>query len=121
VLGEQTPPAFHVERAPLRGAPGVRVRGEVDIATAPELTAVLDAAIRESRGAFVLDLCDVGFLDSSGVNVVLRARAMLGRADRALAVVCPPGPARHIFEVAGITDPPATYSSKRPVASRSRS
>jgi anti-anti-sigma factor len=92
----------------------------VDIGTAPELTAVLDAAIRDSRGAFILDLCDVEFLDSSGVNVVLRTLAMLGRSDRALAVVCPHRPVRQVFEVAGIADLLALFDSRDQVAASLR-
>jgi anti-sigma B factor antagonist len=110
------PPGFAVEPAPLSGAPGVLVRGEVDIDTAPKLTAALDAAIRESRGAFVVDLCEVAFLDSSGVGVLVRARAVLGSEDRALVVVCPPGPARRIFEVAGIADVLALFDSRAEAA-----
>ena len=97
-------PGLAVERAHFSGAPGVLLRGEMDLDTAPQLTATLDAAIRESRGAFVIDLCDVTFLDSSGVGVLVRARALLGREERALLIICPPGPARRIFELAGIDD-----------------
>ena len=93
-----------VDRAYFSGAPGVLLRGAMDLGTASRLAAVLDAAIRESRGAFVLDLCDVTFLDSSGVSVLVRARAVLGREERALLIICPPGPARRIFELAGIDD-----------------
>ena len=93
-----------VARARSSRAPGVLLRGAMDLGTASGLTATLDAAIRESRGAFVIDLCDVTFLDSSGVSVLVRARAMLGREERALLIVCPPGPARRIFELAGIDD-----------------
>jgi anti-sigma B factor antagonist len=106
------PPAFAVEPAPLSGAPGVLVRGEIDIDTAPKLTAALDAAIRESGGAFVVDLCDVDFLDSSGVSVLVHARAVLGREDRDLVIVCPPGSARRIFELAGIDDLLALFDSR---------
>ena len=84
--------------------PGLTVRGEIDIATSPQLKLALDTAIRESVGAFVLDLCDVEFLDSSGLNLVLRARAMLARDERALAIVCPAGPARRVMEIAGVDD-----------------
>jgi anti-sigma B factor antagonist len=98
------PPPLAIERAHVAGAPGVRVRGEVDMETAPLLTTALDAAIRETRDAFVVDLCDVAFLDSSGVTVLVRARALLGREERALLIICPPGPARRIFELAGIDD-----------------
>jgi anti-anti-sigma factor len=55
------------------------VRGEVDIATSPRLTGVLDEAIRASVGTIIVDLREVGFLDSSEVNVLVRARAVLGR------------------------------------------
>ena len=97
-------PGLAVDRAHFSGAPGVLLRGELDLGTAAQLTATLDAAIRESRGAFVIDLCEVTFLDSSGVSVLVRARAVLGREERALLIVCPPGPARRIFELAGIAD-----------------
>ena len=97
-------PGLAVERAHFSGASGVLLRGELDLGTAAQLTATLDAAIRESRGAFVIDLCDVTFLDSSGVSVLVRARAVLGREERALLIICPPGPARRIFELAGIDD-----------------
>ena len=110
------PPCFTVEPAPLLGAPGLLVRGDVDIDTAPRLTEALDAAIRETRGAFVVDLCEVDFLDSSGVNVLVRARAVLGREDRSLVVICPPGPARRIFEVAGIADLLALFDSRERAA-----
>jgi len=110
------PPAFAIERAPLLGAPGVLVRGEVDLATAPTLTEELDAAMRDGVGAFVVDLCDVTFLDSSGMTVLLHARAFLGRDDRDLVVVCPPGSVRRIFEVAGIDDLFAMFESRAEAA-----
>lgn len=97
-------PGLAVDRAHFSGAPGVLLRGVMDLDTASRLTATLDAAIRESRGAFVIDLCDVTFLDSSGVSVLVRSRAVLGREERALLIICPPGPARRIFELAGIDD-----------------
>ena len=106
------PPDFAVEPAPLSGAPGVLVRGELDMATAAELSATLDAAIRDTPGAFIVDLSETTFLDSSGLNVLLRARAILGRADRALVIVCPPGRARRVFEVAGIVDLLALFDTR---------
>jgi anti-sigma B factor antagonist len=110
------PPDFEVERAPLAGAPGVRVRGEVDISTAPRLTEILDAAIRESDGAFVVDLSDLAFLDSTGVSVLIRARALLGRDERPLLIICPPGPARRIFDIAGIADLLTLFDSHQQAA-----
>ena len=111
----EPPPVFQVE-ATSSGAPGVIVHGEVDISTASQLTEALEAAIRDSLGAFVIDLSDVQFVDSSGVNVLVRARAVLGSQERALAVVCPPGPARRIFEVAGIADLLALFDTREAAA-----
>jgi len=110
------PQAFEVDDAGPRGAPGVVVRGEVDIDAVPALVVALDAAIRSSAGAFVLDLCEVEFLDSSGLGVLLRARALLGRDERALAVICPPGPVRRLFDVAGIADLLFLFSTREEAA-----
>jgi anti-sigma B factor antagonist len=115
-VSERLPRPFEIADAGLGGAPGVAVRGEVDVSAVPALATALDAAIRESEGAFVIDLCDVDFLDSSGVTLLLRARALLGREDRQLVVVCPPGPVRRIFEVAGIVDLLALFESREAAA-----
>ena len=89
---------------PLSGVPGVQLGGELDISNAQAVEELLDAAILTSTGAFVVDLCDVDFLDSSAINLLMRARAQLGRQDRQLILVCPPGPVRRVFELAGISD-----------------
>jgi anti-sigma B factor antagonist len=106
------PRPFAVDDAGLHDAPGVSLHGEIDIAASPALEEAIGAAIRESTGAFVIDLSDVEFLETSGLHVLLRARGLLGREDRALAVICPPGPVRRLFEVAGSADVFVLYSSR---------
>jgi anti-anti-sigma factor len=98
------PPQLEIVDAALAGAPGVAVRGEIDVASVTELEMALDAAIHSSTGAFVLDLDGVQFLDSSGLSAILRARALLARTERELAIVCRPGPVRRLFDVAGVAD-----------------
>ena len=105
-----------VVEAELNGAPGVAIRGEIDLDAVPRLESALDAAIRSTAGAFVLDLCDLDVLDSSGLRVMLRARARLAREDRELAIVCPPGPVRRLFEVVGIADLLFLYASREDAA-----
>jgi anti-sigma B factor antagonist len=90
----------------------VAVRGEVELATAPALTAALEEGIRRSSGAFVIDLVAVDFLDSSGVACLVRARALLGRDDRALALICPPGSVRRVLELTGIDELVPVYGSR---------
>jgi len=101
---------------PLSGVPGVQLGGELDISNAQAVQELLDAAIHTSAGAFVVDLCDVGFLDSSAINLLMRARAQLGRQERQLVVVCPPGPVRRVFELAGISDLFALFGSREAAA-----
>ena len=98
------------------GAPGVTVRGEVDLSVATNFEQAVDAAIRDSVGAFVIDLCEVEFIDSTGLGVILRARAVLARDGRALAIVCLPGSVRRLFDVAGVADLLFLYSSRAEVA-----
>jgi anti-sigma B factor antagonist len=100
----------------LRSLAGVAVRGEIEIATAPQLTAALDDAIRRSSGPFIVDLTTVDFLDSSGISCLVRARALLGREDRTLGLVCPPGSVRRVLEIAGIDEIVALYASREELA-----
>jgi anti-anti-sigma regulatory factor len=46
----------------------------------------------------------------------MRARALLGREERELVVVCPPGPVRRIFEVAGVVDLLAVFDTREAAA-----
>src|SRR4051794_6794206 len=109
-------PALEVRETPLSGAPGVTVTGEVDVATGKVLEEAIDRAIRGSTGAFVIDLCDVTFMDSAGVNVLLRARALLGRQERDVALVCPPGGVLHVLEVVGVADLFVIFASRAAAA-----
>src|SRR5215218_3228107 len=106
------PEQLEIRDAPLDGVPGLALEGEVDIAVAKQVESALDNAIRTSVGAFVLDLCDLEFLDSSGVSLIMRARALLGREERELVVVCPPGAVLRIFEIAGVMDLLALFASR---------
>jgi anti-sigma B factor antagonist len=88
----------------LGAAAGVAIRGEVELATAPELTAALDQAIRRTSGPFVVDLAAVDFLDSCGISCLVRARARLARDDRPLALICPPSQPRRTLELTGVDE-----------------
>jgi anti-sigma B factor antagonist len=91
---------------------GVAVSGEVDLSVVPELELALETAIIESEGTFVLDLCELEFIDSTGLHVLMRVRGLLGREDRALAVICPHGAVRRVFELSGFSELFALFSSR---------
>ena len=113
-------PMRHGEPTTVGGAPGVALRGEVDLAIAEEVQAELEEAILASEGAFVIDLSAVEFLDSSGIRALLRARGVLGRADRSLILVCPPGPVRRMLSLVGIDDLFVLFEGRTEAARRLR-
>ena len=91
-------------KASFGAASGLAVRGEVDLAAVPALEQALEAEIKTTSGPLMIDLSEVGFLDSSGLLALLHARGLLVREDRALVIVCPEGQVRHLFEVAGVAE-----------------
>ena len=76
----------------------------------------ISTSLTDTRGAFVLDLSGLTFLDSSGLHALLRARAFLGREDRPLILVCPPGPPRRVLDLAGVLDTFVVYASSEAAA-----
>ncbi|MDK3256553.1 STAS domain-containing protein [Blastococcus capsensis] len=82
---------FDVARTTVAGRPALTVRGELDIATAPQLTEAADAVLAGSPSALVVDLTPTTFLDSSGARtlIVLARRAAAGGV--LLHVVAPRG------------------------------
>lgn len=81
----------------------VVVVGELDVSTAPKLWSALEPAIEHGASTVVLDIGGVGFLDSSGVSVIVRALKVLRESDRSLVVRAPQLQARKVLEVTGLT------------------
>jgi len=94
------PPAFSAQAERRDGASLVTARGELDLAVADELSAVLDSA---QAPTLVLDLRDVTFIDSSGLSVIVAAhqRARAAGARFAL-VVTRPSPVHRLLELCGL-------------------
>ena len=109
-------PRLETRTTTVGGASAIAVTGELDFETAPELSEEVEQAVWRTVGAFVLDLSGLTFLDSSGIHALLRARAFLGREDRPLVLVCPPGPARRVLDLASVLDMFVTYPSPEAAA-----
>lgn len=81
---------FAVERASAQGRPVLRVVGELDLATAPQLAAAFDEALASSPGELVLDLTPTTFLDSTGCRQLAHCARRGKQAGTAVVVCCPP-------------------------------
>jgi anti-sigma B factor antagonist len=93
-----------VERTSRDGVELLLVDGEIDIATAPRLLAALNEAVPKALRSLVIDLSHCGFMDSTGLALLINAHRRISRRSKGFAVVCPPGPLRRVFELTDLVD-----------------
>lgn len=90
----------------------VRVQGEVDLATAPELDEVL-AAIDASDGPVVVDLSEVSFLDSSGLSVLVRSHQHLrSSGGEGLRLVVTRPATQRVLDATGLSEVFEVFASR---------
>ena len=90
----------------------VSVDREIDIVTAPALADDIDAALASGAAELWIDLTPTGFMDSSGVHVLLAAEAQARVLNRRLAVICPGRHIRRLLDVSGASDQLAIYEDR---------
>jgi anti-sigma B factor antagonist len=83
---------FSVSAVAHNGEAVVKVRGEIDLRTVPELSAAIHDGLRLRPATLAIDLSDVPFMDSAGCHCLLRAQ----RAAKNAAVQ---------LELRGVTGP----------------
>jgi anti-sigma B factor antagonist len=60
----------------------VAVSGDLDIATVPELTEAIQAAVRKEPAALIVDLSQVAFLASAGMSLLIAVHQEIGPSAR---------------------------------------
>ena len=80
----------------------VAVSGEVDLAVAGELDACLRDALAQ-RSLVLVDLSTVTFLDSTGINVLVRCSRDAVEAGTRLVVAQRSPNVERLFEIAGVS------------------
>jgi anti-sigma B factor antagonist len=78
----------------------VAVAGELDMATAPELTGAMDE-LGGSRRLVTLDLRALTFMDVAGLRAVVEARRSVRRVGHRLQILQPAGEAARVLEMTG--------------------
>jgi anti-sigma B factor antagonist len=86
------------------GAPHVRVGGEVDLATAPQLKAALGDLVTATDGDLRIDCAELAFIDSSGVSVLVAIEQRLAAAGRRLVLRDPSEQFRQVLAVTALDD-----------------
>jgi anti-sigma B factor antagonist len=97
---------FNVEVESLDGGlEAFAVSGELDQATAQELRKPLQEAIKSGSSAVMIDMTKCGFVDSTGLGVIVEAWKTLQErdgTDAGLAICCPEPEVRRLLELTGL-------------------
>jgi anti-sigma B factor antagonist len=96
---------FSVQERDEAGVHVIAVTGELDIATAPELCARLDATRSLRRPRMLVDLTEVDFCDSTGLRALLGAASEVRAHGGRFAIVCPPsGDVARLLDIVGAAE-----------------
>ena len=95
---------FTVNISEKASIPIVYVVGEVDAHTSPELNETLIALIENGKKNIIININDVGFIDSAGVGAIARsAQTLLNKHQEQFKVVCDNTQLKRIFDVSGLS------------------
>ena len=78
----------------------IRLAGEHDVSTAPEITERIDAALRSGASWVCVNLNAVTFLDASVLGALVRGRSSCATLDARFVVTCSNQRTRRVFAMA---------------------
>jgi anti-anti-sigma factor len=82
------------------GAIYARLSGELDMASQPDVGRRLYEAVSRGASSLTIDMSELTFLDSAGVELLYRLREDFAARQMTLTLVIPPGtPVRRSIEV----------------------
>jgi anti-anti-sigma factor len=82
----------------------VRLRGEVDLSTAPWLSEILTKAATATDSDLMVDLGRLAFMDATGLRVLLKACTETRARRQELILVGARGPVARILELTGLSE-----------------
>ena len=104
VGGMSVPEYLSVGISQGEGGTLVRVKGEVDMASAPQLEAAIERARETRPEQLVLDLAAVEFIDVSGLRVLIRAYHRAEEQGERLVIARASRPVRRLLALSGVAD-----------------
>jgi anti-sigma B factor antagonist len=103
--------SFHMESVSTGDCAVLRVAGEIDLYTAPELRERVIRLIDDGIRHVIADLRDVDFLDSTGLGALVGSLKRLRLREGSLELVTSGGRILQIFQITGLTRAFALHSS----------
>lgn len=80
----------------------VAVHGEIDLSTVEDLEQEIDAATQSDGATVIIDLGGVTFMDSAGINILLKGRRLADERGKQYRVTNAHGLVRQILDVTGV-------------------
>jgi anti-sigma B factor antagonist len=80
----------------------ISVAGEIDLYTAPKLQSELMTALTASPTRLIVDMSQVDFCDSTGINVLLAAHRQARERGGELQLAGPGSATRKVLQVTGL-------------------
>jgi anti-sigma B factor antagonist len=95
-------PDFTIDVASVDGLVVVRARGEIDLATAPEVQSRAVALLDQGHEHVVIDLRRVSFIDSMGISALLSATQRARELGARFSVILGDKSAMRALDIAGV-------------------
>ncbi len=91
---------MHVKTEHLSGAVVIAISGDIDLAGSPTLRQEVRKAASEKPERLIINLAEVGYMDSSGVATLVEAMQLTRRGNSKLVLCGLQTRVRSVFEIA---------------------
>jgi anti-sigma B factor antagonist len=88
-----------------------KLRGSLDLATAPTVRAAFSEATEKGSHDLIVDLAQLEFLDSTGLGVLIGAHRRTAERGGSLRLVVSDGPISRLLNITGLITVFAVYHS----------
>lgn len=95
---------FHAEADRVGGTAILRMHGQLDATADTALLAAHAEAVADAPAELLLDFADVGYINSSGIALLVLLLSEAQRAHRTVRAAGLTAHYRHIFEITRLTD-----------------
>lgn len=88
-----------------------RLRGSLDMATAPSVRAALVEAADEGKHDIIVDCSHLEYLDSTGLGALIGAHKRASEHGGQLRIIVNDGPIQRLFSITGLLTVLSVYNS----------
>jgi anti-sigma B factor antagonist len=88
-----------------------KLRGSLDLATAPTVRAALSEATEKDKHDLIVDLSHLEFLDSTGLGVLIGAHRRAAERGGSLRLIVSDGPISRLLNITGLIGVFSAYHS----------